>query len=182
MVETGNECRHTDYMLSRGKNYYGGLLRESAVPAKFLLVLLQHVACGRRDIPTRWLWYGLGTEHAAYHGTRHRLSAYSKRLVDTSSLGSRLHHSGKRVLARHPCIEFIRSCCLCQCCTHDSSFLLSCHIAQVILSVYVDDIKLAGKTPYINPIWKFSGKTSIWEHQHHSSPCLVGLHSKRMSD
>ena len=19
--------------------------------------------------PTRWLWYGLGTEHAAYHGT-----------------------------------------------------------------------------------------------------------------
>ena len=27
------------------------------------------------------------------------------RLVDTSSLDSRLHHSGKRVLARHPCIE-----------------------------------------------------------------------------
>ena len=27
------------------------------------------------------------------------------RLVDTSSLDSRLHHSGKRVFARHPCIE-----------------------------------------------------------------------------
>ena len=29
------------------------------------------------------------------------------RLVDTLSLDSRLHHSGKRVFARHPCIELV---------------------------------------------------------------------------
>ena len=29
------------------------------------------------------------------------------RLVDTSSLDSRLHHSEKRVFARHPCIELV---------------------------------------------------------------------------
>ena len=52
------------------------------------------------------------------------------RLVDTSSLDSRLHHSGKRVFARHPCFEPVFSCCLCQCCTHDSSFLLSPHFAH----------------------------------------------------
>ena len=40
MVETGNECQHTDCMSSRCKNCYGGLLRGSVVPAKFLLVLL----------------------------------------------------------------------------------------------------------------------------------------------
>ena len=47
------------------------------------------------------------------------------RLVDTSSLDSRLHHSRKRVFARHPCFDPVLSCCVCQCCTHDSSFLLS---------------------------------------------------------
>ena len=51
-----------------------------------------------------------------------------KRLVDTSSLDSRLHHSGKRVFARHPCIDL--SSCLCQCCTHDSLFLRSPHFAH----------------------------------------------------
>ena len=40
MVETGNECQHTDHKASRGKNCYGSLLRGSVVPAKFLLVLL----------------------------------------------------------------------------------------------------------------------------------------------
>ena len=29
------------------------------------------------------------------------------RLVDTSSLDSRLQHPGKRVFARHPCIELV---------------------------------------------------------------------------
>ena len=68
MVETGNECQLTDYMSSHGKNCYGGLLRGSVVPAKFLLESLNTLLCGRRDIQ-RWLCYGLGTEHAAYHGT-----------------------------------------------------------------------------------------------------------------
>ena len=52
------------------------------------------------------------------------------RLVDTSSLDSRLHHSGRRVFARHPCIEPVLSCCLCQCCTHDSLFLPSPHFSH----------------------------------------------------
>ena len=36
------------------------------------------------------------------------------------------------------------------------------------LSVYVDDIKLAGKTKTENRLGKFSCKTLIWENQHHS--------------
>ena len=39
MVKTGNECQLTKNMSSRGKNCCSGLLRESVVPAKFLLVL-----------------------------------------------------------------------------------------------------------------------------------------------
>ena len=34
------------------------------------------------------------------------------------------------MFARHPCIELVLSCCLCQCCTHDSLFLLSPHFAH----------------------------------------------------
>ena len=34
------------------------------------------------------------------------------------------------MFARHPCIELVLSCCLCQCCTHDSSFFLSPHFAR----------------------------------------------------
>ena len=41
MVQTGNECQHTDYVSSRGKNCCGSLLRGSVVPAKVLLVLLK---------------------------------------------------------------------------------------------------------------------------------------------
>ena len=83
--------------------------------------------------PTRWLLYGLGTEHAACHTgpDTAQTERVLMRLVDTSSLDSRLHHSGKRVFARHPCIELVFSCCLCQCCTHDSSFLLSPYSAHL---------------------------------------------------
>ena len=69
MVKTRNECQLTDYMSSRGKNCYGSLLRGSVVPTKFLLVLLNTLLVEDARHPTRWLWYGLGTEHAAYHGT-----------------------------------------------------------------------------------------------------------------
>ena len=62
MVKTGNECQHTDYMSSRGMNCFGSLLRGSVVPAKFLLVLLKHVACGRRDI--RRVGCGMGWERS----------------------------------------------------------------------------------------------------------------------
>ena len=34
MVATGNECQHTHYMSSRGKNCYDTLLRGSVVPTK----------------------------------------------------------------------------------------------------------------------------------------------------
>ena len=66
MVETGNECQHTDYMSSRGKNCYGRLLRGTVFPAKFLLVLLNTLLV---EDETSNALDGLGTEHAAYHGT-----------------------------------------------------------------------------------------------------------------
>ena len=36
------------------------------------------------------------------------------------------------------------------------------------LSVYVDDMKLAGKKQYINPMWKVLNKEVDLENQHHS--------------
>ena len=48
------------------------------------------------------------------------------KLVDTSSLDSRLHHSGKECLR----VTCLFSCCLCQCCTHNSLFLLSPYFAH----------------------------------------------------
>ena len=36
----------------------------------------------------------------------------------------------------------------------------------LFLSVYVDDIKLAGKKQNLDPMWKVSIKKSIWENQH----------------
>ena len=36
----------------------------------------------------------------------------------------------------------------------------------LFLSVYVDDIKLAGKKQNIDPMWKLLTKKSIWENQH----------------
>ena len=59
------------------------------------------------------------------------------RLVDTSSLDSRLHHSGKRVFPRHPCFQLVFSCCLCQCCTLDSSFLVSPYFAHFFLPFFL---------------------------------------------
>ena len=37
---------------------------------------------------------------------------------------------------------------------------------ELFLSVYVDDIKLAGKKHNLDPMWKNSIKKSIWENQH----------------
>ena len=37
---------------------------------------------------------------------------------------------------------------------------------DLFLSVYVDDIKLAGKKQNINPMWKVLNKKLIWENQH----------------
>ena len=53
-----DQC-HTDYMSLRGKNCYGGLLRGSVVPAKFLLVLLNTLPV--EDETCNALWYGLGS-------------------------------------------------------------------------------------------------------------------------
>ena len=48
----------------------------------------------------------------------------------------------------------------------------------VFLSVYVDDIKLAGKKPNISPTWKVLMKDVDLG----ARPCVFGLHSKRMPD
>ena len=133
MVKTRNECQLTDHMSSRGKNCYGSLLRGSVVPTKFLLVLLYTLPV--EDETSNALvvvWVGNGAHCVSRNVTLHGLTErILVRLVDTSPLDSRLHHSGKRVFARHPCIEAcLLSCCLCQCCTHDSSFLLSPYFAH----------------------------------------------------
>ena len=78
MVETGNECQHTDYMSSRGKNCYGSLLRESVVPAKFFGVLPNTLPV--EDETSNALvvvWVGNGTHCVSRDVTLHRLSAYS---------------------------------------------------------------------------------------------------------
>ena len=36
----------------------------------------------------------------------------------------------------------------------------------LFLSVYVDDMKLAGKKQNLDPMWKYLTKKSIWENQH----------------
>ena len=36
----------------------------------------------------------------------------------------------------------------------------------LFLSVYVDDIKLAGKKQNLDPMWNLLNKKSIWENQH----------------
>ena len=129
IVETGNECQLTDYMSSHKKNCCGGLLRASVVPAKFLLVLLDHVACGRRDIQR--VGCGMVWERSTLRITvRDTAQTERMRLVNTSSLDSRLHQSRKRVFPRHPCFEPVLSCCLCQCCTQNSLFLQSPYFAH----------------------------------------------------
>ena len=131
MVETGHECQLTDYMSSHGKNCYGGLLRGRVVPGKFLLVL--HNTLPVEDETSNALvvvWFGNGARSVPRNLVRHRLERILMRLVNTSSLHSRLHQSRKRVFPRHPCFEPVFSCCLCQCCTQNSLFLQSLHFAQ----------------------------------------------------
>ena len=130
MVKTGNECQLTDYMSSRGKNCNGSLLRGSVVPTKFLL------ACRRGDIQR--VGCGMGWERGTLRITGRDTAQTERilmRLVDTSSLDSRLHHPGKRVFARHPCIELasfvvVSAIVARTICTHDSSFLLSPYFAH----------------------------------------------------
>ena len=111
-------------MSSHGKNRHGSLLRGSVVPAKFLLELLDTLLVEDETSNT------LGWERSTLRITGRETAQTERilmRLVDTSSLE---HHSGKKVFARHPCIELVLSCCLCQCCTHGSLFLLSPHFAH----------------------------------------------------
>ena len=131
MVETGRECQFTDYMSSRGKTCYGGLLRGSVVPAKFLLVLLSTLPV--EDETSNALvvvWFGNGVRCISRKRDTAQTERILMRLVSTSSLDSRLHQSRKRVFPRHPCFEPVLSCCLCQCCTQNSLFLLSPYFAH----------------------------------------------------
>ena len=68
MVKIGNECQHIDCMSSRGKIWYGSLLRGSVVPTKFLLVLFDTLLV--EDETSNALvvvWVGNGAR--ANHGT-----------------------------------------------------------------------------------------------------------------
>ena len=88
MVETGNECQHTAYMSPRVKLHYGGLMRGSVVPAKFLLCCLTRCLRNMRH-PTRWLGYrlGNGARCVPRNVTRHRLSAHSSKSHSTPHPG-----------------------------------------------------------------------------------------------
>ena len=78
MVKTGNECQLTDHMSSHGENCYGSLLRESVVPAKFLLVLLNTLP-GEDETYNALVvvWSGNGARCVSRDVTLHRLSAHS---------------------------------------------------------------------------------------------------------
>ena len=119
------------YMSIHGNLCYGGLLRGSAVPAKFSCL----TRCMRkRRRSTRWLCYGLVDRAGCVSRdvTLHRLSVLIGP-VDNSPLDSRLHFNAshaKECLTHHPCIESVTVGCLCQCCTHKSSFTLSSYFAH----------------------------------------------------
>ena len=128
-LEAGNECLLGNNMSSRGKNCYGSLLRGSVVPTKFLLVLLNTLFVEDETSNALVVAWERSTLRIAGRDTA-QTERILMRLVDTSSLDSRLHHSGKRVFARHPCIESVSFLDLCQCCTHDSSFFLGLYFAH----------------------------------------------------
>ena len=65
MVKAANECQLTAYMSLHGDLCYGGLLRGSVVPAKFLSVSLNTLLV-EHETSNALVW---GTEHAAYHET-----------------------------------------------------------------------------------------------------------------
>ena len=103
MVKTGNECQLTDYMSQHGNLCYSGLLRGSVVPAKFLLVLLgtlpaEHETSNALVV----VWSGGRSTLRITERDTAQTECILMRLVDTSSLDSRLHQSSKRVFARHP--------------------------------------------------------------------------------
>ena len=51
----------------------------------------------------------------------------------------------------------------------------------LFLSVYVDDIKLAGKKQNIEPMWKvFNKEVDLGEPNMFPGSCILGLHSKTM--
>ena len=110
IVKAGNECQLTVYMSLHGKFCYGCLLRGSVVPAKFLLVSLNTLPA-QHETPNVLVvvWSG---EQSALRITERDTAQTERilmRLVDTSSLDSRLHQSSKRVFARHPCSMEITS-------------------------------------------------------------------------
>ena len=123
VVETGNDCQLTDYMSSRGKNCHGGLLRGSVVTAMFLLVSLSTLPAEHETSNVSVVvWSGERSTLRITVRDTAQTERILMRVVDTSSLDSRLHQSSKRVLPRHPCFELVPSCCLCQCCTHNYFF------------------------------------------------------------
>ena len=108
-----------------GNFCYGGLLRGSVFPAKFLFVSLNTLPAEHETSDALVVvWSGERSTLRITERDSVQTERIFMRLVDTSSLDSRLHQSSKRVFAPVP------SCCLCQCCTHNSLFLLSPYFAQ----------------------------------------------------
>ena len=68
MVKTGNECQLTKNMSSHGKNCHAVCCAKVLLQPSFFWCCLSHCLRKTRH-PTCGLWYGLGTEHVAYHGT-----------------------------------------------------------------------------------------------------------------
>ena len=123
----------TEQWSIHGNFCYGGLLRGSVVPAK-ISCLTRCMRKRRRS--TRWLCYGLvdRARCVSRDVTLHRLSVLI-RFVDNSPLDSRLHLNAshaKECLTHHPCTELVTVGCLCQCCTHKSSFTLSSYFAHFL--------------------------------------------------
>ena len=102
-VKAGNECQLTAHMSLHRNFCCGGLLRGSVVPAKILLVSLDSLPV--EDETSNALVVPWSGQRSTLRVTE-RYTAQTERrlmrLVDTSSLDSRLHDSSKRVFPRHP--------------------------------------------------------------------------------
>ena len=110
MVETGNECQHTAYLLPHVKLYHGGLMYGSVVPAKFLLGCVTRCLRSMRH-PTSGLWSGeRRTMRTTERDTAQTKRALLRESFDTSSGISRVYPS-KRSVA-HTVHALIGSSCV----------------------------------------------------------------------
>ena len=91
-----------------GKNCYGSLFSRKCCSNQVSSGVASHVAYGRLDIQR--VGCGMGWEQSTLRimgdGTA-QTERILMRLVDTSSLDSRLHHSGENSVGALSCVEFV---------------------------------------------------------------------------